>query len=174
MVGYYRIGAAVQRIAARYADNIRSRTANVCSHGIEKICHVNNMGFACSVVYHGFALCTTCGKHNVYRCTDACHIKINLRTAKLVGRGGNYAEAILHICSESAHSVDMIIHGTLPYRTPARLSNFGTAAFSEQRTEHVIRRTQLGRHFVCYAVGLYCSRIDNNNARSGARNRCTH
>ena len=65
-------------------DNIGACASNICAHGVQKVCKVNNVRLFCGILDYCQALCLNSGKHEIDRCADGNHIEID-QTAREVG-----------------------------------------------------------------------------------------
>jgi len=66
--------AALQRIHAANADDIRTRAFDAAAHRIEKVGQIDDVRFLGGIVNRGDALCAGGRQHDVDRAADRDHI----------------------------------------------------------------------------------------------------
>ena len=98
LVGDNCVGSALESFNSSYLDNICSCAHDICAHGIEEVCKVNDMRLLSCI----FDNCKTCCLNGCQHCVDGSAygylIEIDLRTDELIGTD------IYHAVIESAGS----------------------------------------------------------------------
>ena len=159
LVGNDSIIAAVQVLPALNTDDVRACAADIRTHGIQKICNVNDVGFPCGIIYNRPAFGTAGGEHDIYRCTDACNIEIDIRTDEPIRLCGDECAAFNDFRTERSHALDMEIHRALTYRAASGLVDFRSTVAAEERAEHIIGCSEPACHLGCHDIPVNRGRI---------------
>ena len=179
--GFYLVGndgikSAVHSLHAVYLDNAGTCALNICTHGVQEVCKVNDMRFFSSVFYNGFALGLYGSKHNIHGCANRHNVEINIGTLKIAfGSIGNYHTVHnVHISTHGLESLDVLVNGTHAKITAAGHCAAGVTKATKHCADEVIGCSDGAHHFAGAFPAAYAAAINIHSVLVNSTDIGTH
>ena len=124
-------------------DNIGSCPFDIGPHAVEEIGHIHHMGLFRGIFQNGLPFRQGRRHHNIDRCAYGHHVQINMPADQVNGMGQHRPPLNLNLCPQCPKPFQVLVDGPAADIAPARKGHLCTFIFPQQRTDKIIRRTDL-------------------------------
>ncbi len=119
-------------------DHIGTRTFDAGSHTVQKVCHVNHMGFFRRILNGSAAVRQSCSHHDIDRRSHADHIQKDMSSPELLRFRDDKAMFNLCLCTHGFETLQMLVNGTAPDVAASRKRHLRFFIFAKECTKKII------------------------------------
>ena len=158
LVGDGGVGAAVEGLHALDLDGVGTGAGDPGAHGVQEVGQVNDVGLLGRIFDDGLTIDQAGGQHDVGGGAHADHIQVDALSLQAVGAGlhGHILLGLLHIGTQQAEALDVLIDGTGGEGTAAGQGHMAPAVAAQLGTQQVVAGTHLANQI---RIGLTVGNI---------------
>ena len=161
LVGNDGISSTLELVHACNPDCVCSRTLNLSTHSVQKVCEVNNVRLFSRIFYNSQPLRTNSGEDCVDGSTDRNDVKVNVCTNQLFSIGVHDTAGCVNNCIQRLKTLDVQVYRTYTKVAAAGHSNHSMIEPSQKRTDKVVGSSHLLNRLNRRSVAVKITAVDN-------------
>ena len=165
-----RIFRTVKFLHTVNTDGFCTCATNVCSHAVQEVCNINDVGFSCSIINNGLAFRERCCHQNIDGGTNRNLIQIDMSAFEFLCLGRDQSIADINICAQRLEALDVKVNRSGSDVTSAGKCYFCATILTKKSAEKIIRSTNLLNIFIINRKTTDRGSIDLNDIALDAFN----